>query len=209
MSSSGDPSPAVTVLLVCTGNICRSALAERLGRAYLDEALGEAAADIRLISAGTRAVIGSEMHPDSALVLAGFGAQAGDFRAQQVSARHPAQAHLVLTMTRAHRREVLALEPRGLNRTFTLREAAALLEHVPADSGVTGPTLPDRVRGLVAALATARTHRRVGGDEDDVRDPIGQPLEVQEEVGEAIVASLLPILGRLAALNRVTPEQDA
>jgi hypothetical protein len=29
-----------TVLFVCTGNICRSALAQQLGRAYMDEALG-------------------------------------------------------------------------------------------------------------------------------------------------------------------------
>ena len=66
------PEAAFTVLLVCTGNICRSALAERLGRAYLDELLGEDASAIRLVSAGTRAVVGSAMHPDSALVLLGL-----------------------------------------------------------------------------------------------------------------------------------------
>jgi protein-tyrosine-phosphatase len=43
-----------TVLVVCTGNICRSALAERLGRAYLEERLGDKADAVRLVSAGTR-----------------------------------------------------------------------------------------------------------------------------------------------------------
>ena len=64
--------PPFTVLLVCTGNICRSALAERLGRAFLDEVLGEVAGQVRLVSHGTQAVVDSAMHPDSALVLSGF-----------------------------------------------------------------------------------------------------------------------------------------
>ena len=201
MSSSGGPPPAVTVLLVCTGNICRSALAERLGRAYLDEALGDAAPDIRLISAGTQAVVNSAMHPHSALVLAGYGAEAGDFRAQQLTESLPAQADLTLTMTRGHRRDVLAMAPRGLSRTFTLRETAALLETVPDDAGSAGATFAERARGLVAALAAARSQRQAM--DDDVPDPIGRPVDVHEEVGELIAAALLPLLRRLVALHRL------
>ncbi|WP_324278579.1 hypothetical protein [Blastococcus brunescens] len=184
---------------MCTGNICRSALAERLGRAYLNEVLGDAAAQLRLTSAGTRAVVGSGMHPHSALVLAGFGAQEGDFRAQQLTEAQPAQADLVLTMTRSHRRDVLALAPRGLGHTFTLREAAALLPLLP-DDDPPGANFAERARTLVAALASARSHRQ-GGEDDDVRDPIGHPVDVHEEVGEAIVEALLPILRRLADLK--------
>ena len=55
------------MLLVCTGNICRFAFAERLGRAFLAQTLGQDADQVRIVSAGTRAVVGSEMHPDSAL----------------------------------------------------------------------------------------------------------------------------------------------
>lgn len=193
---SGGMPPAFTILLVCTGNICRSALAERLGRAYLDEALGEHSASFRLISAGTRAVVGSAMHPHSALVLAGYGAQPGDFRAQQLTEALPAQANLVLTMTRSHRRDVLAAAPRGLARTFTLREAAALLDLVPPAEDLPGHGLADRATALVAAMASARAQR--SGGEDDVRDPIGHPVEVHQEVAEAIVEALLPVLSRLA-----------
>ncbi|MGY2126982.1 arsenate reductase/protein-tyrosine-phosphatase family protein [Blastococcus sp. SYSU DS0617] len=200
MSSSGGAPPAFTILLVCTGNICRSALGERLGRAYLDEVLGDEAAAIRLVSAGTRAVVGSAMHPDSALVLAGYGAQPGDFRARQLTEALPAQADLVLTMTRSHRRDVLAAAPRGLSRTFTLREAAALLDLVPPADHLPGDSLADRARALVAAMASARAQRPGGGD-DDVRDPIGHPVEVHQEVGDAIVEALLPVLGRLAELR--------
>jgi protein-tyrosine-phosphatase len=69
-------SSTLSVLLVCTGNICRSALAERLGRAYLEEVLAEDAGQVRLVSAGTHAVVDSAMHPDSTLVLRGLGAEA-------------------------------------------------------------------------------------------------------------------------------------
>ena len=85
----GDPyrGPVVTVLLVGTGNICRSALAERLGRAYLDECLGDRAAAVRLVSAGTRAVVGAGMHPDSALVLRGLGGESRRIRGSEAHGR--------------------------------------------------------------------------------------------------------------------------
>src|SRR3954452_8035215 len=90
--------PAFTMLLVCTGNICRSALAERLGRAYLDEALGEHAGDFRLVSAGTRGGVDSAMPPDSARVLVGLGGDPAEFRATQLSADAAEGADLILTM---------------------------------------------------------------------------------------------------------------
>jgi protein-tyrosine phosphatase len=65
------------------------------------------------------------MHPDSALVLRGFGAQPGDFRARQLADGMGMAADLALTMTRAHRHDVLQRDRRALARSFTLIEAAA------------------------------------------------------------------------------------
>ena len=89
----------------------------------------------------------------------------------------------------------------GLSRTFTLREAAALLEAVPDDAGSAGATFPERARSLVAALAAERSQRQA--TDDDVPDPIGRPVDVHEEVGELIAASLLPLLRRLVAIHRL------
>jgi protein-tyrosine phosphatase len=192
-----EPQP-FTVLLVCTGNICRSAFAERLGRAVLREELGERDGAIHLASAGTRAVVGSAMHPDTALVLRGFGADAGDFVARQFEDSMAAGADLVLTMTRRHRRDVLHAAPRAMARTFTLREAADLLE-----SGGS-PDIPEadfraRARSLVGTMAEARARRR-GGDDDDIADPIGLPLDGHEAMGQTVTAALLPLLRRLVQL---------
>jgi protein-tyrosine-phosphatase len=188
-----------TILLVCTGNVCRSAMAERLGRAFLDQILGPDADQVRIGSAGTRAVVGAAMHPASALVLRGFGAEADDFRARQLVDGMVAGADLTLTMTRGHRRDVLQRDSRSLARTFTLREAADLLDQLgglpPDASG-----LAAGARLLVRAMAAARANRRAGAD-DDIRDPIGQPIEVHDDVGTAIVEALLPVLRRIADLR--------
>jgi protein-tyrosine phosphatase len=188
------------VLLVCTGNICRSALAERLGRAYLDEALGDDASMVRLVSAGTRAVVGSAMHPDSELVLAGYGGAAGGFRARQLLEAHPPEADLVLTMTRRHRNEVLRIAPRALARTFTLREAADVLGGLPDDRDLGGRDFGQQARKLVATMAAARSRRVADPDGDDVPDPINRAIGAHEEVGGLIAAALLPVLRRIADL---------
>jgi protein-tyrosine-phosphatase len=108
-------------------------------------------------------------------------------------------ADLVLTMTRAHRQNVLHRAPRALARTFTLREAADLVGRL-GDASFPGEDLAERARSLVKGMNAARSERRSGA-EDDVRDPIGQSLEVHDEVGTVIVASLLPVLKRIADLR--------
>ncbi|MFW3172531.1 hypothetical protein [Geodermatophilus sp. CPCC 206100] len=189
-----------TVLLVCTGNICRSALAERLGRAYLDEVMLDDSHLVRLSSAGVHAVVDSAMHPFSALVLRGLGGDSEGFRARQFVGDMAAQADLTLTMTRRHRREVLESAPRSFARTFTLREAADLARLVEKGPRIGGDGLAERAHRYVRELAAARS-RRKSGVEDDIRDPIGLSLQVHEEVGEEIAVALLGVLGGIAALR--------
>jgi protein-tyrosine phosphatase len=103
-------------------------------------------------------------------------------------------------MTRQHRRDVLRGAPRALSRTFTLREAADLVELVGEDADVPGDGLAERARTLVTELAAARSRRQSSAD-DDIRDPIGQPAEVHAEVGDAVAGALIPVLARIAALR--------
>jgi protein-tyrosine phosphatase len=198
------PAPDFTVLLVCTGNICRSALAERLGRSYVEDALGKDARMVRLVSAGVGAVVGSAMHPHSALVLEGLGGNPTGFRARQLVDHMVMDADLILTMTRAHRERVLEVAPRALARTFTLREAADLVGLLGEDVGVTTDGLPARAREWVRELASARS-RRQSSAADDVRDPIDLPLDVHQAAGDGIAEALIPVLARVVGPPRTAP----
>lgn len=182
------------LLFVCTGNICRSAVAERLALAQRDRMLGVSErVDVR--SAGTRAVAGRPMDPQSAAVLVRLGGDPDGFRSQPFTGRLSAQADLVLTMTTDHRRAVLQQSPQALRRTFTLLEAADLL--TAADLVDIGDfPLDTRATELAARLNAVRAGRPSAAG-DDVPDPIGQPDEVHEEVGARIAAALDPLLAVL------------
>lgn len=187
--------------MVCTGNVCRSPLAERAGRARLARALGEGwgvggGGPIRLESAGTRAVVGAPMDAASARALARLGGDPAGFRARQLTAAMANGADLILTMTRDHRREVLGYAPRALSRTFTLREAAALLATTTPEELEAGDGPRDRLRAVVSAIARARAHR-AGSADDDVPDPVGRPDELHAAVGRIVVDALVPVLERL------------
>jgi protein-tyrosine-phosphatase len=197
--SSDDGAP-FTVLFVCTGNICRSPIAERVAGAYLTAALGPEAAAIRLESAGTRAVVGAGVHPDSATVLAALGGSDHGFAARQLTDGMTGEADLVLALTREHRRAVLRREPRGLSRTFTLLEAADLASRVPFSAELPGATFPDRCRSLVREMAAGRV-RRSSDARDDIRDPVGQPAEVHQDVGQAIADGIVRLFGRITDLS--------
>lgn len=159
------------ILVVCTGNICRSPLAERL----LQRLLGNHSV---VRSAGVRGLDAAPMDPDAAAQLRRLGGEPDDFNSRRLTGAHVTAADLVITMTRAHRSEVLAVEPRGLRRTFTLLELAHLLqqEHAPFD--------PD---STIARLADRRSRATL--DDYDIADPIGRPAEVHAEVADQIAAA--------------------
>ena len=192
--------PPFRVLFVCTGNICRSPFAEGLARAHLVEVLGDGADVVHVSSAGTQAVVGAPMHPDTALVLEGFGGRPAGFTARQVTREMAIEADLMVTMTRGQRRAVLGLAPQVLSRSFTLLEAAALLRSLEGDVDLPGSTFPARARALVGWMAAARS-RRQRDVADDVRDPVGQPLDVHQQVGELIAGAVLEVFGALLALT--------
>jgi protein-tyrosine phosphatase len=188
------------VLFVCTGNICRSPLAERVTRSYLDAVLGADAACVRLESAGTAAVVGSGVHALSADVLTALGGDAGGFAARQLTDDLAAGADLTLGLTRAHRRAALKRSPRGLARTFTVLEAADLASLVPVDADLSGDTFAERCRSLVRQMAATRACRS-SDVHDDIPDPVGESAAFHEEVGDAIADGIARLFSRFADLS--------
>jgi protein-tyrosine phosphatase len=163
-------------MFVCTGNVCRSAMAERLSTAY---SARFRVPHFRASSAGTRAMIAHPIHHDAALVLEKLGGDASNFAARQLTPKIASDADLVLTMTRAHRDTVLELVPRQLHRAFTLSEASRLASECNARN--------------IAELAALRPH--IAAHElSDIPDPIGQSPEFFSMIGSQIADLLAPIL---------------
>ncbi|WP_104089035.1 hypothetical protein [Cryobacterium sp. N19] len=131
---------APRILLVCTGNICRSPLAEQLLRARCD-ALGLL---VEVHSAGTRAMVASPMTAEAAALSLKHGAHDTEHAARQVTEQLVGEADLILTATRDHRREVVTLLPKATRYTFTLNQFARLVSAVespsdPPSSSIPGP----------------------------------------------------------------------
>lgn len=188
------------LLFVCTGNICRSPLAEGLTRAYARAERDAVGDGLTATSAGTAALVGHPIQSSAGLVLTGLGGNANGFRAHQLAVEDILAADLVLTMTRKHRAAVLVLAPRMMSRTFTLREAASLMAAVDVSALSDDPDLDVRGRQLVTALGQLRAARvaQRNGLRDDIPDPIGKDVDVFQRVGDAISAALLPLLGAIA-----------
>jgi len=184
------------VLFVCTGNMCRSPLAERLTRASLART---GTAGIDASSAGTHAVVGAPMHPDSAVVLQRLGGDPAGFIARQLTMRLVDNADLILAAARPHREIVGAWCPDATTRTFTLREFAALAAAVPR-GGISQLDDPaGRARALTAAAAPLRGQLAAWPrGRLDVGDPVGRPMAMHEATARAIAEALAGPLNLLA-----------
>lgn len=173
--------------MVCTGNICRSPYIERVlathlgGRGYTVE------------SAGTRALVGYPIEPQSLEQLQRLGIDDGGFRARQLTPEIAADADLILTATRSHRADVVSLQPKALKYTFALADFAHLtdgLETVPpAQKGFFGPADESFVGRLVDEIGKRRTAiHPIAEEEADIVDPYRRAPEVFTQMADHIDA---------------------
>lgn len=198
------PSTPFRILVVCTGNICRSPLVETLWRTRLDPHY------VELASAGTRALVERSM-PDEAQALAvqhGVPADvAAEHRARQLTADMIAEADLVIALAREHRADVVRTLPVAARKTVTLREAARLLESLVDAPHLDVPQLralpvADALRELVPLALAERGVAAPPAEplDDDVVDPYRQAPEVYARSGEQISDATTRILTALRRL---------
>lgn len=168
------------ILIVCTGNVCRSPLAEQLLRSQL------AGLDVHISSAGTEALVGRPMDERAARFSEREGGDPRGHRARQLTVEHLEDTDLVLTAERDHRRRVVESLPRGSHFTFTLREFARLLTTLNLDDEADialGDDAAARASALIAIMASNRGVAEPLEDagDDDVVDPYRQSDDVFAE----------------------------
>jgi protein-tyrosine-phosphatase len=95
-----------SILFVCTGNTCRSPMAEGLFRKAVS-----GRGDFQIASAGVSAYPGDRISTETEKILKARGAEIPQFRSQPVTAELLEQASHVFAMTEGHLRSLMAQFP--------------------------------------------------------------------------------------------------
>lgn len=156
-----------SILVVCTGNICRSPVGEAVLQSQLSD-------QVAVSSAGTHAVVGAPAEPGVQEFLRRELNMEAEHVARQLTRDQSESADLIMTMTSDHRSWVARSAPRAVRRAFTLKELSLLLGSLPSESRFS--SLKDM------ALAASRLRPRLAGElvDLDIADPYGGPPEGYE-----------------------------
>ncbi|SHE58519.1 protein-tyrosine phosphatase [Caldanaerobius fijiensis DSM 17918] len=115
-----------TVLFVCTGNTCRSSMAEYIFRDMLNKR-GDVKG-IKVLSAGISAFPGAMASPEAIEVMKELGIDMSPHRSRALTREMIEKSDLILTMTSEHKRQILSIVPQAENKVFTLKEFAQMEE---------------------------------------------------------------------------------
>lgn len=192
------------ILFVCTGNTCRSPMAEGL----LRKLAKERGIDLAVQSAGVSAIPGSSISRHAAAILQDEGIRDA-FESSQITEQLVAWADLVLTLTGGHKRHLLQFFPEAVTKTYTLKEYVHNEESVTAD-----------IKELDSLYADAELSIALGGEPNttdlqriieirqripsfDISDPFGGAREDYELAAAEIRTALFSLLDKLEALHHL------
>jgi protein-tyrosine-phosphatase len=142
-----------------------------MAEALLRARLAERGVDARVSSAGTLAW-GGPATGNASLAVAELGVDLEGHLSRQLTAELVDAADLVIGMTRDHVWRTTTLSPDASGRAFLLGELARLGLRA-------GPRRPDESERVWAQrVASERPDGPIGRHDDEVTDPVGEPLPV-------------------------------
>ena len=158
---------ARTILFVCTGNMCRSPMAEGIAKKLLSERLGVASGDLlkagfEVASSGTACFGGGPPSAEAVAVTQEIGVDISGCRSRPLSLEALRQADLIICMAPHHAHAVAALDSAAGGRSVLLLPGGATVE-----DPIGGPTeVYRRVRDILFDSVKARIEELVGENSD-------------------------------------------
>ena len=110
------------ILFVCTGNTCRSVMAQGLLQQRLKQLEGRLRGPIEVVSAGVFAIEGMSPSRETLKLLQHAGVDLAGHMAQGLTDEMIRQAELVLVMEPFHREEILRRLPEAAGKTHLLKQ---------------------------------------------------------------------------------------
>lgn len=189
------------ILTVCTGNVCRSPLAEQLIAQHLGDC-----AEITVGSAGTHAMLGEPMSEPSQEIARRLGiGDPGTHVPRMLTAEILDSSGLILAMARDHRRAIVEMNPRVARRVFTIRGFARLAavttdDDLLFDIAETSGSPVERLEASVRSVTAGRA--LVAPPEDPSDDDVVDPYKRGQEMYEFSARQLVPAVESAVAFLR-------
>jgi protein-tyrosine phosphatase len=175
------------VLFICTGNLCRSVMAE----GFVTDAADRHGLPVAAQSAG---LVTEDLPPPRRVVdaMARRGIDVAAHRSRRLRPEMVDRATVVLCAARVHAWEAVAMRPDAVGRIFVLKEFVRLgTLFGPCPAGQSSATW----------IAQLHRHRRTASPlpiTDEIEDPLGRSRRVFERVAteiDALVQSVLDLFG--------------